>query len=305
MAARTSAWPHHAHTYRLPELLADIRLLDLLELSGSTHQASRLLQLSQPSVSRRYRALAEDFALQADTNTRQGCRYGTNATMHLLRLSCRCHRLEAGVARLGTDLVHHGLLEGLPWLLPSPLRFRPLQDWLDLVRQGVLDGALVSQLEFEHDATPSVSDVELHRLGAMPLALATAPSADVEPDRNRDVEAEVDSNRASIEVLVPTETIAAGLRNLLSGQGWSLRSVGPGCSTPEHWRAQLRRWGGAIPVGAVTLERTSRWTGDLERLRLAEGTVSPVWLALPRGSEAEPVLRHTLERLRAHPALTG
>ncbi len=34
---------------RLPELLHDIRLLDLLELCGTTVQTSRLLQLSQPA----------------------------------------------------------------------------------------------------------------------------------------------------------------------------------------------------------------------------------------------------------------
>jgi len=44
--------------YRLPELLHDIRLLDLLELCGTTVQTSRLLlQLSQPTISRRYRIL--------------------------------------------------------------------------------------------------------------------------------------------------------------------------------------------------------------------------------------------------------
>jgi hypothetical protein len=35
--------------YRLPELLHDIRLLDLLELCGTTVQTSRLLHLSQPA----------------------------------------------------------------------------------------------------------------------------------------------------------------------------------------------------------------------------------------------------------------
>jgi hypothetical protein len=35
--------------YRVPELLHDIRLLDLLELCGTTVQTSRLLQLSQPA----------------------------------------------------------------------------------------------------------------------------------------------------------------------------------------------------------------------------------------------------------------
>ncbi len=35
--------------YRLPELLHDIRLLDLLELSGTTVQTRRLVKLSQPA----------------------------------------------------------------------------------------------------------------------------------------------------------------------------------------------------------------------------------------------------------------
>ena len=47
------AVPSPAHRYRLPALLQDIRLLDLLELSGTTLEASRLLQLSQPTISRR------------------------------------------------------------------------------------------------------------------------------------------------------------------------------------------------------------------------------------------------------------
>jgi hypothetical protein len=38
-----------AHPYRLPKLLEDIRLLDLLELCGTTVRTSRLMQLSQPA----------------------------------------------------------------------------------------------------------------------------------------------------------------------------------------------------------------------------------------------------------------
>ena len=87
--------------YRLPELLHDIRLLDLLELSGTTVQTSRLLQLSQPTISRRYRILSEDFGLVRDRRQLWGCGYGTSASMRLLRLGCRAHRLAAGVARIG------------------------------------------------------------------------------------------------------------------------------------------------------------------------------------------------------------
>lgn len=290
MAVSSGAWPRQAHTYRLPELLADIRLLDLLELCGSTRQASQLLRLSQPSVSRRYRALAEDFELCSDPQAVRGCRYGSNATMRLLRLGCRCHRLEAGVARLGADLLHHLLLDGLPWLLPSPLRFRPLRDWLQLVRQGVLDGALVSQLELEREPSLESPELELHRLGPLPLALAATPNAA--------------ADATCLRVLVPGEAIAAGLRTLLSREGWTLRSVGPGCRTEEQWRAQLRQSGCAMPVGGRR-EQAGGWLADLERLPLADGAISPVWLALPRGSDQEPLLRHTLERLRGHPALVG
>lgn len=292
MAARSTTWPRHAHTYRLPELLADIRLLDLLELSGSTRQASRLLQLSQPSVSRRYRALAEDFELLAAPDTAHGCRYGSNATMQLLRLSCRCHRLQAGVARLGTDLLHHDLLDGLPWLLSAPPRFRPLREWLDLVQQGVLDGALVSQLELDQAATVAVAELELHQLGSMPMALIRAATPDAS------------TNASAPPVLVPGQGIAPGLRALLSNLGWTLRSVGGGCTTPEQWRHQMRRSGCAIPAGA-SAGVGSGWTEDLDQLPLADEAHSPVWLVLPRGGEAEPLLRHSLEQLRAHPALAG
>lgn len=54
-----------------------------------------------------------------------------------------------GVARIGSDLLHHPLLAGCPWLLPTPQRFRAAANWLELVRQGVLDGAPISGLELE------------------------------------------------------------------------------------------------------------------------------------------------------------
>ncbi len=144
-----------AHHYRLPDLLHDIRLLDLLELCGTTVQTSRLLQLSQPLVGNakraagRYRLLSEDFGLVRDRRQLWGCGYCTSASMRLLRLGCRAHRLAAGVARIGSDLLHHPLLAGCPWLLPTPQRFRAAANWLELVRQGVLDGALISGLELE------------------------------------------------------------------------------------------------------------------------------------------------------------
>ena len=174
-----------AHHYRLPELLHDIRLLDLLELCGTTVQTSRLLQLSQPLVgqrqegSRRYRLLSEDFGLVRDRRQLWGCGYGTSAAMRLLRLGCRAHRLAAGVTRIGSDLRHHPLLAGCPWLLPTPQRFRAAANWLELVRQGVLDGALISGLELEEAEGLNHQELELLPLGELPLALAFCPEAPV------------------------------------------------------------------------------------------------------------------------------
>jgi DNA-binding transcriptional LysR family regulator len=117
--------PKPAHRYRLPALLQDIRLLDLLEISGTTLEAGRVCGLSQPTVSRRSRLLADDFNLQVSRRRQRGCRYGTSTAMRLLRLGCRAHRLSAGVARLGADVILQPLLAGCSWLLPAPPRFRP------------------------------------------------------------------------------------------------------------------------------------------------------------------------------------
>jgi hypothetical protein len=141
MASTLDSPPQAAQHYRLPELLQDIRLLDLLELCGSTVHASAVLSLSQPTVSRRYRALAADFNLERDLRRRGDCCFGSSATLRLLRLGCRAHRLACGVARISGDLLHQPLLAGLDWLLPSPLRFRCVESWLELVRhRGVAPG---------------------------------------------------------------------------------------------------------------------------------------------------------------------
>jgi len=194
--------PRPAHRYRLPALLQDIRLLDLLELSGTTQEAARLACLSQPTVSRRTRLLTDDFALEVNRRRREGCCYGTSPVMQLLRLGCRAHRLASGVARLGTDVLLQPLLADCPWLLPSPPRFRSIASWLELVRQGVIDGALVSGLEFPGDAPPQAGDLELLPLGELPFGLAMAPG-------------QAPTAGPLPTVLVPNRAVAQGLHRAL------------------------------------------------------------------------------------------
>lgn len=289
MALGSNAWPHHARSYRPPDLLSDIRLLDLLELCGSTRQAGALLQLSQPTVSRRYRALAEDFGLVQTPTPPWRCRYGTTRTMQLLRLSCRSHRLEAGVARLGSDPLHAGLLDGLHWLLPTPAQFRALETWLALIREGVLDGALLSQLELDAKPHPDLSDLELHRLGALPLALAH--------DRGH-------TPTAPRTVLVPNAGMAPGLRAWLRQRGLTLRDAAANGKAPERWLQQLRGRNLAMLIGLAGRPDDHR-LASLSRTVLEPAAESIVWLALPHASASEPLLQHTLERLRARLAPAG
>jgi hypothetical protein len=279
--------PRPAHRYRLPALLQDICLLDLLEISGTTLEAGRVCGLSQPTVSRRSRLLADDFNLQVNRRRQLGCRYGTSTAMRLLRLGCRAHRFSAGVARLGADVILQPLLAGCSWLLPAPPRFRPLDGWLELVRQGVLDGALVSGLEFQGDAPPLASELEFVHLGAVSLDLAVSGRYS-------------HSNGDQPEVLVPNRAVAEGLQRALQQRGFPLKTVGNACHTPAQWLARLQQAGLAMPFPQVA---PADWWQPLTRLPQPAPIRVPLWLVLPEGWRQQAVLVHTAEQLQTHPAL--
>ena len=99
--------------YIPPQLLRDLHLLDVLELTGTTHQAGQWLAVSQPTVSRRYRRLAADFGLKPSRRGTKVCRFGSSVSLRHLRHGFRWHRFEAGVVGLASDPLHQGLLEGL------------------------------------------------------------------------------------------------------------------------------------------------------------------------------------------------
>jgi hypothetical protein len=269
-----------APDYRLPKLLEEIRMLDLLELYGTTVQTSRVLWVSQPTISRRYRRLAADFGLVRDRRQLWGCGYGTSATMRLLRLGCRAHRLASGVARLGSDLLHQHLLADCPWLLPTPQRFRAAANWLELVRQGVLDGALISGLELQAAEGLNDGELELLPLAELPLALGFCPEA---PPLVNDLP----------EVLVPDRVVAPGLRRLLGELGLSLRSGGNNLQTPDDWIGRIR---GSSVALVVADQEAGAWAA-LRRWPLPCCPHSPVWLALPADWQEHPVLRHTAREL--------
>ena len=284
--------------YRLPALLQDIQLLDLLELSGSTVAASRLVGLSQPSVSRRYRALATDFDLPIERRSGRGCRYGCTPTLRHLRMACRCHRLSTGVVRLGADLLLQPLLSEADWLLPAPPRFRRIDEWLELIRQAVIDGAVLSGLELAAAGRrPGAGGLDWLHLGEVPLALAVSrhwmPAV----------------AKVCPSVLLPPESVAAGLRLACQQRGLRLSTAAGSCHDRADWLARLDRQllAMALPAGAP-----AGWWQGLTRLPWFQPLQLPVWLVLPVGWRRLPVLQAAaaqLKELSGHPGhaehLTG
>ena len=145
------------------------------------------------------------------------------------------------------------------------------------MRQGVLDGALISGLELEEAEGLNRQELELLPLGELPLALAFCPKA---------------------PVLVPDRGVAPGLRRLLRELGLPLRSGGNSLQTPDDWIGRIQ--GSALAL--VVADREADTWACLQRWPLGQGPRAsrphcPVWLALPADWQEHPVLRHTAQEL--------
>lgn len=272
--------------YRIPELLSDIDVLDMLELNGTTSAASSFLHISQPTVSRRYRALAGDFGL-VQRRRHQQMRYGSTPAITHLRLSARSHRLEEGFARIGTDLFHQFLLADLPQVLPVPQHLRPAEHWADLVRLAVIDGAVISSLELEQVKDPSAwRDLSLYPLGLLQLELVAAVRTD-------DI----------TQLLAPHHVLAPGLWQALKGQGLELHPVHRQHSGAERWLQLLGQPSTAMAVPGPLLDKDP-WKGkELRRCPGSTPIKEQLWLVLPEAEQHHNTLQETAEVL-SNPPLT-
>ena len=129
--------------YQIPAVLHDLVLVDMLELTGSTVAAAQLLNLSQPTVSRRYRALAADLGLQRIRQGPPGARYGESPCLQLLRKGANLHRWQQGVLRIAAAPRHrHGLgpQATVQWLDLPPIS---LEHGSCLLRRELLDALLL------------------------------------------------------------------------------------------------------------------------------------------------------------------
>jgi hypothetical protein len=145
--------PHNR--YRPPTVLRDLVLLDLLELTGSTTAAAAHLALSQPSVSRRYRALASDLGLERQHDGPVGRRYGNTVWLAWLRRGVNHHRLSCGVVRVGGSAQQGGVLRDCHWAEWVTLGRAAQAQWRQLLKLELLDAVALHQAPSSWDAGSS------------------------------------------------------------------------------------------------------------------------------------------------------
>jgi hypothetical protein len=200
------------------------------------------------------------------------------------------------VVGLASDPLHQGLLEGLPGRLPMPMRFRPASQWEHLVREAVVDAALVSSLELE--ASPSPLHPSGERSGGGAWEGADPPPPDRVHLGQWPLSLALDRATQRPEVLAPSVALAPGLRTLLENRGLPLTTTtGAETHDPMAWLARMASCGLAAPVPAHLLDQQLGPFGQLERLEPHPRLREHLWLVLPGDWRRVPVLQRTVAAL--------
>ncbi|MEB3307506.1 MAG: hypothetical protein VKK98_05060, partial [Cyanobacteriota bacterium] len=210
--------------YAPPTALEDLHILDYLELAGSQAKAGAALALHQSTVCRSLQLMQLQFRLVPRRGS-SVCRHGHNTCLQHLRLAYREHRLMEGLLRIGTDLLHQRLLQNLEGIQQVPARCRQAADWAELVRHGLLDGALLSSFGLERrllsTQLPQWEGLVVLPLGQLSLQLvATAAS--------------------SRPVLLPRRAVAPLLHQALAAQGYGVEQQPAACQEAEAWIKRAR-----------------------------------------------------------------
>ena len=151
-------------SYRVPASLRDLVMIDLLTLTGSTAATAALLNTSQPTVSRRSRAVASDLGLHPQRGVPLG-RFRDTPWLEMLRRGVNHHRLAQGVLRVGGDKKWQSLLINAAWAQWVPLGLRQQRHWRGLLDLELLDAmAIADPTELSDQALSPYVVVELPQL---------------------------------------------------------------------------------------------------------------------------------------------
>jgi hypothetical protein len=272
----------HSSTYCPPAPLEDLHILDFLELAGSQSKAGIALAMHQSTVCRSLQLMQHQFRLEPSQGS-MVCRHGQNACLHHLRLAYRAHRLMEGLLRIGTDVLHQSLLMGMEGVQLVPPRFRSGEHWAELVRHGLLDGAIVSSFCLEKPLLSGQAP-PWDGLGALPLGHLSLQLVAPTPSTRR--------------ILVPRKAATPLLHQELKCHGFAVEQQPKACQEPAAWIKRARDRELAMPISAV-LQGTA-WTkaSGLEPLAEQPPLIEQLWLLLPQGAVNTNAAQQCLRRLQ-------
>ena len=262
-------------SYAPPTALEDLHILDFLELAGSQAKAGAALAMHQSTVCRSVQLMQLQFRLVP----RQGssvCRHGHNTCLQHLRLAYREHRLMEGLLRIGTDVLHQRLLQGLAGIQQVPARCRQAEHWAELVRHGLLDGALLSSFCLERrllsGQLPHWDGLVVLPLGQMRLQLVATAAT-------------------SRRVLLPRKAVAPLLHQSVAAQGY-------GVEQQPAWIKRARDRQLALPLSPELMAPSWLERHDLQPLVDQPLLVEQLWLLLPQGAANGSAAREAVRALR-------
>jgi hypothetical protein len=264
-------------------MLQDLHILDLLELAGSQAKAGLALAMHQSTVCRSLRLLQQELRLEPAQGAAI-CRHGHNNCLGHLRLAYRAHRLMEGVLRLGSDALHHSLISRLINVQQVPPRFRSAEQWAQLIRHGLLDGALLSSLGLGQrllsGQAPRWDGLAAKALGTVALQLvATSPTAK--------------------RVLLPNKATTPLLHQTLDWHGLKIETQPSACQEPAAWLKRARDWGAALPICPALVGELWLATHGLVALQEQPPLVEQLWLLVPEGTANNNAARQLLRQLRS------
>jgi len=134
-------------------LLEGLPVVDLLEVMPSTSQVARLLNCDQSSVSRTYRYVSDELALDLKKGV-DGCYSAANnqKLLHQLRIASQQLRLvDLAPMRVVTSYWNHSFLLNLNDATVMPQSWLGVQRSLGLLRSRVIDMVVCNGFEFLPD----------------------------------------------------------------------------------------------------------------------------------------------------------
>lgn len=275
-----------ASSYAPPTPLEDLHILDVLELTGSQAKAGAALAMHQSTVCRSLQLMRQQFRLVPEEGP-PVCRHGHNACLHHLRLAYREHRLMEGLLRIGTDPLHQHLLLEMAGVQQVPPRVRHGEHWAELVRHGLLDGAIVSsfclQSTLQANQQPQWDGLAALALGELQLQLvATTPKAR--------------------RVLLPRRGAAGLLHQAVAWHGLTVEQQPAACQEPAAWIKRARDRELALLLCPQLLKPSCLQTNGLAPLPEQPQLQEQLWLLLPVTVLHTSAARQALRLLRSQVA---